>query len=511
MWDLEAGRRLSSPDGRHGSAAACLSPPGDRVITLGSPSISTWDSTTGSRLDSFSLPADPYWDRTSHTPYGREALSFVRDGEAYHAAVWDIAGRRKRFTLAAPGQRVPGPTAFSADGTLLATLHPSEKSLMRIWDVSTGKEVQSLKVPIPWGRVFFSADKKTLFAAGPKITAIDLASGKEMFSWRMQSLKSYLQIQTVVVGERFDEDNRVAWRALAVSPDASKVAAIHWTWANLGQTSGEDRLALYDLRTGEVLRHWNDSGRQANMFEALTFSPDGRLLASSEQHAIHVWEAASGTKVRSFDGHRAEINSLGFDRDSRRLVSASSDSTVVVWDLTGRLRNGKLQPCDLAAADLEARWRHLADRDAGKAYRAVWELTACGEAAVEFLKQHLRAVPQPEPGRITRLISELASDQFSVRQAAHKALREFDVLAENELRKVVQSNSPLELRRRIEGILKAIHDPIPAVKTLQRLRAIAVLEHVASAQARRLLQTLAQGAPAAQLTREARAALARSN
>jgi hypothetical protein len=287
------------------------------------------------------------------------------------------------------------------------------------------------------------------------------------------------------------------------------MAAIHQTFAPVARSSGEDRIGIYDLGTGKLLRQWNDSGRQANMWEALTFSDDGRLLASSDQHVIHVWEVASGAKVHTFHGHRGEIASVGFDRDSRRLVSASYDTTVLCWDLTGRLRNGKLPPAPLSATELDASWRDLADRDAAKAHGAVWAMTASGEQAVHFLSKHLHPVPQPDPKRITRLISDLDSSTFTVRQAAFAELKRLDVLAEEALRRTMKTNPPLELRRRLESLLQGIHAPVLPTETLQVLRAVAVLEHVARPQAERLLEHLSQGAAAAHLTREATLALAR--
>jgi RNA polymerase sigma factor (sigma-70 family) len=512
VWAVDTGQRFSSEDSRHAHAnAACLSAAGDRVVTIGD-SISTWDSATGKRLDSLAVPTNLYLDRSHCTPDGRLVLTFVRDGEAYRAAVWNIVERRKEFALPAPAQRIPGTTAFSADGSLLATAHPGKPTRVRVWDLRLRKEVCSLAHPNPT-RLLFSGDGKTLFIAGPKLAAFDLASGKQLFSWRMQPLKSATQVMSVAVvdGKMMaeGEDSRVAWRALAVSPDGSRLAAIHWTWAPVGKRSGEDRIAVYDLATGKLLRHWNDSGQQANMLEALTFSTDGRLLASSDGHALHVWEAASGAKVRTFQGHRAELTSLGFDRDTRRLVSASFDSTVLVWDLTGRLRDGKLPRRELSPADLEARWRDLADRDAGKAYRAVWDLTGAEELTVHFLKQRLHAVPHPDPKRTARLITELSGKRFTVRKAAEVALKKLDVLAEKALRQALQSEPPLEVRRRLELLLHGINATVPSVETLNKLRAVAVLERIASRQARELVRSLAQGAPDAYLTREARATLRR--
>jgi WD40 repeat protein len=513
MWSLETGRPFSSDDARHGHAsAACLRPAGDRIVTIGISSISTWDSTTAKRLDSFALPLDPYWDRASHTPDGALALDFVRDGEAYQAVVWDTRLRAKRFTVPAPSQKIPGSTALSPDGSLLAIAHPGKENLVRIWNIRSGKELRALKAGKAW-RFLFSGDNKTLFLAGPKIATVNIASGKELYAWRMEPLKSALQGGTFAVGgPPFNEDDRVAWRALAISPDTTKIAAIHWTLAvNAGRNSGEDRIAIYDLATGRLLHRWNDSGLQAAMLEALTFSDDGRLLASSDQHSIHVWEAATGAKIHTFRGHRGEITSLGFDRDSRRLVSSSFDTTVLCWDLTGRLRDGQLPPVHLSASDLKARWRDLAGRDAAKAHCAVWELAASGEQAVTFLKQHVHPVPQPDPKRIAGLVADLDSSIFAVRQSAQAELKKLDVLAEDALRKTMQANPPLELRRRIDSLLQGIHAPVPAADVLQAVRAVAVLELVAGARAGVVLRTLANGAAAAHLTRDARAALQRLN
>jgi RNA polymerase sigma factor (sigma-70 family) len=512
VWDVDGGRPFFSENSRHAHAsAALLSPSGERVVTVG-PSLSTWDGSTGRRLASLPLPPDLYWDRGSCTPDGRVVVTFVRDGAAYRATLWNGRELRKEFALPGPCIQIPGPTALAADGSLLAMAQPGKQPLVRVWDLRTRKELRSFAHASPT-RLFFSRDKKTLIVAGPKVSGYDLATGKELFAWRMRPLKSSTQVMSVAVVDGkpvpFAEDSRIAWRALAISPDGRTLAAIHWTWAPVGKGSGEDRIALYDLATGKVLRHWNDSGRQANMYEALTFSPDGRLLASSEVDAVHFWEAASGAKIRSFRGHRAEVTSLGFDRDGRRLVSASFDSTVLVWDLTGRLRDGKLVPADLSAADLEARWRDLADRDAARAYRAVWELAASGGRAVTFLEQKLHAVPHPDARRIARLIAELDSPRFRARQAAEAELRKLDVLAEKALGERLKSDPPLELRRRVERLLQGINDPVPAAVTLQELRALAVLEHVGSPQARTSVRALAQGADDARLTGAARATLGR--
>jgi WD40 repeat protein len=67
----------------------------------------------------------------------------------------------------------------------------------------------------------------------------------------------------------------------------------------------------------------------------LTFSPDGRLLATgATANRILIWDAATGEVRRTLSGHEARVASLAFTPDGRRLISGSDDTTVLVWDLT---------------------------------------------------------------------------------------------------------------------------------------------------------------------------------
>src|SRR5262249_6314381 len=76
-------------------------------------------------------------------------------------------------------------------------------------------------------------------------------------------------------------------------------------------------------------------GKPSRWLETLAFSQDGRLLASSDGHIVHLWEVVTAQEVRTYEGHRGEVESLAFSANGRRLASASSDSTVLIWDLTG--------------------------------------------------------------------------------------------------------------------------------------------------------------------------------
>ena len=96
-----------------------------------------------------------------------------------------------------------------------------------------------------------------------------------------------------------------------------------------------------------------------------------------------------------------------------------------------------------------------------------------------------------------------------MREKAQEELQNLGDLAEPALRRTLDNKPTLEVRRRVQALLERLRGPVKGPELLQALRAVAVLEDIGTPKARRLLQELANGAPEARLTREARASLRR--
>ena len=106
------------------------------------------------------------------------------------------------------------------------------------------------------------------------------------------------------------------------------------------------------------------------------------------------------------------------------------------------------------------------------------------------------------------LVADLDSEKFAVREAASQELGKYDAEVEPLLRKALESNPPAEARKRLDALL-ARPRAVPSPETLRGLRAIQALEHIGTGEAQLVLKELAQGAPEARLTQDAKASLER--
>ena len=107
-----------------------------------------------------------------------------------------------------------------------------------------------------------------------------------------------------------------------------------------------------------------------------------------------------------------------------------------------------------------------------------------------------------------KLVQDLASEKFAVRESASKELEKSIEDIRSVLERALETKLPLESQRRLERLL-ARPTVLPPGDDLRRVRAVALLERIGTPEARRLLEQLAQGAADARLTREAVSTLAR--
>ena len=327
---------------------------------------------------------------TGHTK-AVKAVVFFKDGSTLATAAfngiitfWDLEtstiirqtiGHRDWLTA----------SAFSPDGTKFASLSADSNpffesgsiptmrtsnpdQMIRLVDVNTGRELDTLKNQINPTLMAFSPDGKTIaLGSTGKIRLwhtetndhidINLSDPKDgslvRFLFEAKSLAFSPDGKKLVSGTQagdvrmWDVETGLALANLIEQHPDSKIERddtgkpIRITYgratAALAFSPNNDHIAVGNIDKIRML----GSKKQFRFKEtkhgtgatALVFSPDSTVLVSGTHGGrIMLWDLLSGNKINTLDAHTQPVETLVFSPDGKTLVSTGEDGAIFVWD-----------------------------------------------------------------------------------------------------------------------------------------------------------------------------------
>jgi WD40 repeat protein/serine/threonine protein kinase len=196
---------------------------------------------------------------------------------------------------------------FSPDGKQIASA--GSDNLVKIWEVSTGREIRSLK-----------GHNDVVFAVSFSPDGGKIATGSKDTTIKLWDAKTGDLVRTL--------EGHASWvRALAFSPDGSQVVSGSGAYPEAKIQTPE--LILWDVATGKMARTF--TGHSA-FIQDVAFRPDGKEIASAGYDGTaRLWNPTTDNPVHVLF-HEKHLCSVAYSPDGKQIVVSGQDSLVSVWD-----------------------------------------------------------------------------------------------------------------------------------------------------------------------------------
>ena len=468
---------------------------GTQLAAIVDQKVLLWNAATGKPLPAPLLPPLGATAFSTAIPKG-ELLAYVdQQNEGKVVRIVQYGTAEPRGALPDNGKRVTSMRWSDMDRLGVLT----EDGNLRIWNSATQQVVSSFNLPV--NHIFWGAtnEGKTLLTSISNTETVQLPKQENdnprsvRFTIRNNfHLQGWNAADGTPVELGMPDTGRLA--GIKISPDGNYLA---------GMSAERKSVALWDLNRKELIRVFPFYCERGYAF---AFSPDSRRLAQVDESTdrLFLWDTSSGGFVGGFDMQGPGAIAVTFSDDGKRLATSMSNNSILIWDAARAGRDPAITFNRRTAADLESLWKQLSSNV--DYYKGVIGIAYSGDQGVDFIAEKLELTANG--GAVEKLLVDLDSDQFDVREKATLALIKVGSAIQSKLKSIHAATDSLEVRKRTERILAAL-PPEAARSLLTAPRAVEALETIGTPEAKRVLKQLAAGVADLDETKAAKAALVR--
>jgi WD40 repeat protein len=537
-FDLNTGEPVA-PTIKIGCWVNCLavSADGTRLATnTGRGAIRQWDLATGREIERVSGAARPIKQIRALSD-GRRAVTW---GDDFNPRVWDLATGKELLHITFPATATDVDLAPDAK-TLLARLGGR---LVR-YDLDTGRSLAmpgnlsnakgKLQPPSANARSLLLVDTEVVeiwdWPAGRLRHAFDLKKHKTR-TWtgavaQLSPDSRWLAVrvqQGILIWNAESGEPKSLLRDLVGNPSTAlgaprQIDGFLSSERPFAFVSGHElvtrrdmlnRFGVWDVRSGEVHRTFVETrDRYRYSHFNLAVDADAYLVATmdSPNYPLRIYETASGQIRRVLRHEDHDVQSLAFTPDRKFILTAADDTTCLVWDVS--LKEAARGKKAASHKELERAWETLTHPNAAEAYEGMIAFAGNPEQGASLLRRQLKPAAKFDSAALEKIFTGLESEMFAARD---KAANDLERLGRGVLPAVqsrLAKTESLEVKRRLAIFLERHDSDTLTSDEVRAVRAVEVLEHMASPEARKLLAELATGQPTAVLTIRAAAASTR--
>ena len=330
FWDIKTAKSLATRINGHSQsikAVTFLRESSTLVSAASNGIITFWDLKTpqnpapqmGEHRDWFrSLVFSPDGTRLASIGVKRANMIFKKGSAVLTSTTSDnlirLTDTRSGHEVTLKQTDIPSNPTFSSDGKMLAF---NSWDKIHLWHTETD---HTLDIP------FFDPNEHPELFYHPEITLAfspvrkELVSATETGKVQVWDTETGVALATLLAGQNLDEfDNTIEEpiSALTFSPDGTLLAV-----------GSNQRIRLFRSEKYMGLKEEIPHGSTV-----LVFSPDNGVLVNGDESGdIQLWDVRTGNKLTTLTGHTARIETLKFSPDGKTIVSTGADGTILLWD-----------------------------------------------------------------------------------------------------------------------------------------------------------------------------------